>query len=327
MASIQCERGDLEAALSLNRKSLALTTKLGTKNLSATVHIHCGKLCLDLGDPAKALEHFLAAARFSRETEYIRDEGYALMGVGIALERRGDPAGAAESYRRAIRLLRTAYEESGTPEELFGKAEALTLLGAVLHHTLERSEEALDAYEEAANIHRRMADPPRLRKLLMSMAGLRWRMGNPEASARHYEEALKLAREHGEVAHEAAALASLSVVDRDVGRLEESIRHGRAALDLLRSVNDLQAEAYVLSSVAESHSRLGHYPSAISCLRRSLRLRKKIGDEEGEVGVLHDLAKAHKELGDADSARNAREEAASKEGTTHRTAPIIEGSK
>jgi len=327
MASIQCERGDLEAALSLNRKSLALTTKLGTKNLSATVHNHCGKLCLDLGDPAKALEHFLAAARFSRETEYTRDEGYALMGVGIALERRGDPAGAAESYRRAIRLLRTAYEESGTPEELFGKAEALTLLGAVLHHTLEGSEEALDAYEEAANIHRRMADPPRLRKLLMSMAGLRWRMGNPEASARHYEEALKLAREHGEVAHEADALASLSVVDRDVGRLEESIRHGRAALDLLRSVNDLQAEAYVLSSVAESHSRLGHYPSAISCLRRSLRLRKKIGDEEGEVGVLHDLAKAHKELGDADSARNAREEAASKEGTTHRTAPIIEGSK
>jgi hypothetical protein len=79
MASIQRERGDLRAALSLNLESVAITTKLGIKNLSATVHINCGNLCLSLGDSVEALEHFLAAARFSRETEYTRDEGYSLM--------------------------------------------------------------------------------------------------------------------------------------------------------------------------------------------------------------------------------------------------------
>lgn len=280
------------------------------------MHLNCGKLCLSLGDPEEALEHFLAAARFSRETEYTRDEGYSLMGAGIALERRGDLAGAAESYRRTAGLLQTAYEESGAPEELFGKAEALTLLGAALHHSLERPEEALDAYEEAAGIYRRLADPPRLRKLLMSIAGLRWRTGDPEGSARHYEEALKLAREHGEAAHEAAALMSLSVVHRDLGRLKESLRCAREALELLRSLEDLQAEAYVLSSLAESHLGLGHHPSALSCLKRSLRLRRKIGDREGEVGVLSDLARVYEDLGDADLARKAREEAASKEGTS-----------
>ena len=223
----------------------------------------------------RLLKHFRAAARFSQETEYTRDEGYSLMGVGVALEQRGDPAGAAESYRRATELLQTAYEESEAPEELFGKAETLTLLGAVLHHSLEKPEEALEAYEEAAGIYRRLADPPRLRKLLMNMAGLRWRTGDPEGSARDYEEALKLASEHGEAAHEAAALASLSVVYRDLGRLKESLRCGREALELLRDLEDLQAEAYVLSSLAESHQRLGHHPSALSCLKRSLRLRRE----------------------------------------------------
>ncbi len=65
----------------------------------------------------------------------------------------------------------------------------------------------------------------------------------------------------------------------------------------------------------------------ISCLRRSLRLRRKIGDKEGEVGVLHDLARVYEDLGDADLARKARDEAASKEGTSgdaRKAVPIVE---
>ena len=89
----------------------------------------------------------------------------------------------------------------------------------------------------------------------MNMAGLRWRTGAPESSARHYEEALKIAREHGEAAHEAAALASLSVVHRDLGRLKESLRCAREALELLRGLEDLQAEAYVLLISAEISKR------------------------------------------------------------------------
>jgi len=324
MANVQRERGDLRASLSLSLESLAITIELGTKNLIATQHINCGRLCLSLGDSGEALEHFRAAALFSWETEYTRDEGYSLMGVGVSLERVGDPVGAAEAYRRAIKLLETAYEESEAPEELFGKADALALLGAVLHHSLESPVEALDAYEEAASIYRRLADPPRLRKLLMNVAGLRWRTGDPEGSARHYEEALKLAREHGGAAHEAAALASLSVVHRDLGRLKESLRYGKEALRLLQDLDDPQAEAYVLSSLAESHLGLGHPPSALSCLKRSLRLRRKIGDKEGEAGVLRDLAEVYEDLGDADSARKARKEAEGTTGEARKAVPVVE---
>jgi len=313
MALIQRERGDLKASLDLNLGSLALTIELGAKNLSATQHVNCGTLHLSLGSPKEALEHFRSAVRLARETGYVRDEGYALMSVGVALEQAGDPADAARSYRRAAELLEKAYEESEIPKELSAKADALTLLGAALHRSLDDPEEALDAYEAAAGIYRGLGEGGRLRKLLMNLAGLLWQTGDPESSLRNYEEALDLAREQGEKAHEAAALACLSVIHRNIGGYKKSIRCGKEALELLENLEDPQAEAYVLTSLAASHGELGHHPSALTCLKRSLRLRREIGDSEGEIGVLRDLSEVYERLGDTNRARNSSEAARLKE--------------
>lgn len=209
--------------------------------------------------------------------------------------------------------METAYEGSGLLEDLAGKAEAMSLLGAVLHYSLDRPAEALDAYSGTVIIYRRLGNFGRLRKLLMNLAGLSWKMVNLEKSARFYEEALDLAREHGEPEHRVAALAGLGVVYRDLGRLKESVRRGKQAAELSRELEDLQAEAYVLTSLADSYHDLGYYPSALSCLKRSLRLRQKTGDVEGEVGALRDLARTYQALGEEKRARDAAEEAANKE--------------
>ncbi|MBA2442792.1 MAG: tetratricopeptide repeat protein [Rubrobacter sp.] len=313
VAAIHRERGDLEVALSLHSKSMLIVAELGVKNLSIAEHSNCGTIHLSLGDLKEALKHFRAAVRLSQEIGYTRDEGYSLMSSGLALEQLGDPAGAADAYRRSSDLLETSHEDSGMPGELYGRADALALLGGVRHHSLDRPADAMEAYEEAAGICRRLGEANRLLKLLMSLAGLYWRTGSPEDSARGYEEALDLAREHGETAQEAAALMSLSVVHRELGCPRESLRCGKAALGMLRELGDLQAEAYVLSSMAESHSGLGQYPSALSCLKRSLQLRRRVGDVEGEAGVLHDLARAYEDLGNTGRAQAASGEAARKE--------------
>ncbi|MGH3106435.1 MAG: ATP-binding protein [Rubrobacteraceae bacterium] len=312
-ASIHREMGELKAALSLVLRSLRICTNLGVKNLLVAQHSACGTLYLGLGAPLRALEHFQAAARIGGEMGYTRDEGYSTMSVGASLEQTGDPAGAAEAYRRAIVLLQEAYETSRATKELSGKADALTLLARVLHRVLQRPEEALESYEAAAEICRELGNFHLLRKVLLGSAGLCWRLGQVEDAACRYEEALDLAREQSEAVHEATALASLSVVYRDLGRLRESLRCGKEALGLLRDLEDLQAEAYVLSSLAESYDRMGYYPSAMSCLKRSLRLRRKVRDGKGEVRALHDLARVYDKLGDTRRARDASEEAARKE--------------
>ncbi len=313
MAAIHRERGDLKTALSLNLRTLRYNEEVGAKNLNVAQHSTCGTLLLRLGDPEEALKHFRAAARLAQEIGYARDEGNSLMGVGATLERLGDVNGAADNYRMAVELLQTAHEESRTEEDLSAKAEALNLLAAVLHRALDKPGEALDAYEAAARIYRKLGEDRRLCKLLLGLAGLRWRTGDPEGSARGYEEALELAREHGDKAREAVALVSLSVVHRDLGQAKESLRCGRRALELLRDLEDSRAEAYVLGSLAESYEELGYYPSALSCLKRSSRLRRKFGDGEGETQALQYLAKIYEKLGDKAHARKALEEAARKE--------------
>ena len=289
LANIHHLRGDLQSALSLHLESLRSCKRLGVKNLSANQHMNCGSLHLSLDSPEEAMGHFSAAASLSRQTGYLRDEGYSLMGIGLCLERLTDPAGAAENHRRAAETLSAAHEDSALAEDLSGKAEALKLLGRLLQGPLQDPAESLAPYEEAAAIYARLDDPAERRRLLMELAGARWKSGSPEDSARAYEESLKLARDRGEAAPEAAALASLSVVYRDLGRLKDSLRVGKEALTLLRRLEDKQAEAYVLTSLADSHAGLGQYPSAVSCLRRSLRLRREIGDGEGELRALQDL--------------------------------------
>lgn len=313
VSAIHRQRGNLKAALSCELDALQYHVELGMKDHNVYQHNSCGKLYLQLGDPQEALKHFRAAARLSRDIGYTFHEGHALMSAGVPLEQLGDFAGAAQAYRQAIELLTTAHEESGLEEALSGKADALALLGRLLHHSLDRFEEALVAYEAAVDIYRKLSDASRLRELLLNLSGLCWRTGDPEGSAQGYEEALALAREHDDSDQEAAALASLGVVYRSMGRFEDSLRSGRAALELLRNLDDLQAEAYVLTSMADSHAALEDYPSALSCLRRSLRLRRKIGDEEGEVGTLKDLAEIYEKLGDEEHARTSSEEAAWKQ--------------
>jgi DNA-binding SARP family transcriptional activator/Flp pilus assembly protein TadD len=316
MSTIHLERGDPKAALPFELEILRHNIQVGAKHQNVPQHIHCGTLYLRLGDPREALVHFRAAAHLSREIGHTRYEGQSLMSMGISLERLGNPAEAVETYRQAVDLLEKAHKELGIDEALRAKADALALLGRLLHNSLDRPEEALRAYDTAADVYQEVGDTSRVRELLLNLSGLRWRLGDLEGSAWGYERTLALSVEHDDDAREAAALASLSVVYHGLSRLQDSLRSGQAALRLLRDLDDLQAEAYVLTSMADSHVGLGHYPSALSCLRRSLRLRRKIGDEEGEIGALRDLAKVYEKLGDADRARVHYEEAVRKAKTS-----------
>jgi len=320
-ATIHQERGDLEAALSLHLKALSTVTELRARNLQIAEHMNCGRLYLRLGNTRAALEHFRAASRLGRELGFGRDEGYALVNVGVALEQMGDTAGAEKAYTKSVGLLGTAYEESGSAEELFGGAEVLTLQGRLLGR-LGRTAEAFDAFESAAEAYRALDDTQRLRTVLLEEGGLLWKMEDLEGSASRYAEALDLAREQEDPLHEASALASLSVVYRDLGRLQESLHCGRRAVELSRGLGDYQAEAFVLTSVADSYRELGHLKNALSCLKRSSRLRQQTGDARGEIGALRDLARVYEGLDDENSARAAREEAARKEEALQGMAPV-----
>ncbi len=52
----------------------------------------------------------------------------------------------------------------------------------VLHRSLDEEEEALDAYEAAAERYRELDDARHFRRVLLDIAGLRWRVSDPKGS-------------------------------------------------------------------------------------------------------------------------------------------------
>ena len=225
------------------------------------------------------------------------------MSLGATLERLGDPERATKAYRRAARLLETAYTVSYVADEQLAQADALTLLAGVLSRAGEETnsggkrEEALAAFGSAEVIFGQQQAWPQRSKLLMERAALYWRQGEFELSARDYEGARHDAGEAGLAEREAAALAGLGVALRDGGRYVESVEATTEALNKLTLLGDQQAEAYLLASLASSHLCLGEFLEAKACLEASLELRQLLGDAEGEAKVAAKLTELSGRVG------------------------------
>lgn len=280
-AYVAMERNDLQAAIPLIEQLLPICKQLGDKHLQLEKHMNLARCLLGTGAPERALRHFQAAARLGAEIGDPRHESFPLMSAGAICERLGRSQEAAESYRRAARLLGTAYAVTGVIDEQLARGDALTLLAGVLERDLDQGDEALEAFDEAEAIYRRHGDLLRHSRLAMERAAAYRRADWLEAAESDYRTAVELSRKAGARAREAAALASLGVVRRERGDLAHSIEVTREALECLEGLGDRQAEAYLLASLAESLRRSGRTGDARSALERSLALREDLGDHEG----------------------------------------------
>ena len=95
-----------------------MLTEIGNRTWISAAHNDLAIVYLAIDAPEKALEHYRASARISQEMGHTREEGHALMSVGVSLEQTGDHGGAVDAYRRAVKLLDMAYELSGAPGKL-----------------------------------------------------------------------------------------------------------------------------------------------------------------------------------------------------------------
>ena len=216
-----------------------------------------------------ALPTLLKAARLSR------DDPETHCHLGNALQRRGEPARATASYRRALEI-RPDY------------AEALFNLGNALHN-LARSEEAVAAYRRVLELE------PQLAEAHNNLGNALRDLGRAHEAVASYRRALEI-RPDFAVAHN-----NLGNTLRELGALGEATASYRRALEIrpdyaaahnnlgnaLRDVGAL-GEAMVSHrraleikpGSAEAHNNLGNVlldllrlDEAAACYRRALALR------------------------------------------------------
>jgi serine/threonine protein kinase/tetratricopeptide (TPR) repeat protein len=160
----QLNLGETQTALQAYREHLALSEKLAAldpKNALAQqdlagAHQRLGEV-FSQTQPAQSAAHYRQArdiihkllAAAPQETVFLEWEAYFLRGLGVALQRQGDRAGARQHLQQALQIFRELHRRDATNSRTrYNVNETLLALGDILLNSGEH-DAALAAYREA----------------------------------------------------------------------------------------------------------------------------------------------------------------------------------
>jgi tetratricopeptide (TPR) repeat protein len=212
--------------------------------------------------------------------------------------------------KRAERLAKHLVEVEGWVELKNYLAKALIGKGVALWK-LGRLSKAIDCYEEAIGIIRRLVEEGRvelendLAMALMNKGIALRNLGHYEESIDCYDKAIKIYRrlvEEGRVELEndlAMVLMNKGNAFRDLGRLKEAIDCYDEAIGIYRRLVEVEGRvelanylASALMNKGNALSNLGHHREAIDCYDEAIKIRRHLVEVEGRVELSNDLARA-----------------------------------
>ena len=317
------------------RMGVVAARGLGEKRWLATLHADLGTWEIRHGEPKAAIARFTSAAqiaqddgdaaleistrqrladaligsgrhdeaevlleslsRRSSETEDRVQEGAIEVTLGTLQRRRGDAAGALQSYANALRHVGEG--------DIGARATILNNIG-VTHRQLGDPRTATQVLELARAAHRRLGDRREESITLGNLAGVAWDTWDLERAKTLYGEALDAARDVGDRRQQASTLVNLGTVSQKAGDDAGSIAYQEEALVIFRELGDPAGEAAALNNIATSI--LARDPrTALTYLQESLALNRQLGDRRAEGKVLNVIGDAWYALRDAGQAHQA----------------------
>jgi class 3 adenylate cyclase/tetratricopeptide (TPR) repeat protein len=209
--------------------------------------------CLaELGEFDEATQVAQEGVQIAESAEHPFSGGYAYLGLGVVLLRKGEPARAAMTLERALALGSFADIPVGYAYVAFHLGYALALAG--------RAAEGLPVLEKAVALAESKGFVARHSLRLANLGEaylLTGRLAEAEAAA---TRALKLAREHDERGNEAYALRVLGELCKQRGDASGARVHLNGALALADQIG-------MRPLAAHCHQSLGHHDSAAALFK------------------------------------------------------------
>jgi tetratricopeptide (TPR) repeat protein len=225
----------------------------------------------------------LKAARLLQE---IRAEAWMVGLRGVRLIDFNDaPDTAAECFHRLLELARQ--DRISWPVRLGGQllsAEfgvqwglglALWGLGDVQRRG-GQVDEALECYEQALAVLRKIGDKWMPVRVLMGLAAIRIGRGEGDAAQEHLNEALAFSRETGSRVGMAFCLRALGDMHRRLGPVQSAIDCYTQAVDILRELKETRNQAGILKSLGDLHEQLGQPVLAGKCHQKAALLFERL---------------------------------------------------
>ncbi|MEA2603573.1 MAG: hypothetical protein QOF89_4565 [Acidobacteriota bacterium] len=216
LAAIYLNQGKFQRALELFSQAVEKVPATS----AGVMRLNMGNLYFELGNPEKALQSYeLARAAFAGRQ--VDEEALAMVGIGRARQRMGDPRAALAEYEKARRLV---------PEDpSVAYAMGLALLD------LNEPGQALSSLKRALDLARAKKSRSRETSSLFALGMAYTKLDQPTEAARCLGQAIALGNDIEYTSVVALSLLKRAQLRRDQGQLEVALADARNALSIIES--------------------------------------------------------------------------------------------
>ncbi len=250
LGNIMQQRNDLDSAIACHRMAIAMAMQHGRPEFAATARIN----------------------------------------LGVALELKGDHAGALEQQLEAFRQK----EQMG---DSAGMARGLNNIG-MLHFSTNDTLKSAAAFRRALAINERTGDSASWHRSLLNLAVVDLDLGHFDTALVRLRRSLEVrpARLFGR--SESAIFTNMALAYEGSGRTDSALVLYEKALNMAREQDDLRALGEGRHYLADLLVRQRRIAPALAHLDTALQIAREVGDRDTEKQILLSLANAHAAAGD-----------------------------
>lgn len=284
-------QGDIAAAEPIVRAILAGATAPAMVRQRTLAMGYLGNIMQRHNQLDSAANCHLAVIAMAQEHGQLETEATARINLGVALEMKGDHAGALEQQLEAFRLK----EQLG---DSAGMARGLNNIG-MLHVRTGDTLEARDLFLRSVALNERVAraggrtgDSASWHRSLMNLAVVEMDLGR-------YDTALVLLQQSAEVcpprmfnSNKSALLTNMALAYEGSGQLDTARALYEEALELARELDDRWSLGELRHFLADLLVRNGKPAQALAHLDTALTITRELGDRLSERNILLSQAQA-----------------------------------
>ncbi|WP_375334432.1 tetratricopeptide repeat protein [Flagellimonas sp. C4] len=174
--------------------------------------------------------------------------------------------------------------------EKWTKGEALGLRQkGNLYYVLGDNLNALDAYQKAMLLSKKISDKPLESSLLSNIGNIHADLKEYDRALENYRAYLNTARELGSRPDEIKALSNIAIVYNDSENFEEGISYLEKALELAKLENNDLFVAAITNNLALAQKKAGAHEKALVNYQKAADLAQQIGNKYIEASALNSI--------------------------------------
>ena len=212
---------------------------------------------------------------------------------------------AEKHFKESLNVLKRAENKI---TKLPAKSAALGNIGNI-YHNLGKPDEALEYYQQALEINRKLGYEQGTAHNLNNIGTLYNELGKHDEALKYQEEALEISKKFKDEQAIANSLTNIGTIYTDSGKPEEALKLFQETLEINKKNKYQEGIANVFNNIGLAHSKLRETDQALDYYHKALKINKKIGYKEGVATNLGNIGLIHITLGKSKEALKYYQEA------------------